>query len=38
MMYRQMPQALLDVVQYAQPQGDGSSYNGPSRAKEQGWN
>ena len=34
MMYGQMPQALLDVVQYAQPQGDGFSYNGLSLAKE----
>ena len=34
MMYGQMPQALLDVVQYAQPRGDSFSYNGLSLAKE----
>ena len=38
MMYGQILQALLDVVQYAQPGGDGSSYNGPSLAKEKDGN
>ena len=38
MMYGQILQALLDVVQYAQPRGDGSSYNGPSLAKEKDGN